>query len=408
MEGHGTPAPPHGDWVLRPDPLPKDTITVSDSQPEPGSEEQSSDLSPPGQPLPASQQQEPPLVLEPAPDGGTASPPDTHAPSDPGSFGRVLALVAIVALGLVLRWRHAEALEGVVFEWEADGFISAWEGQPWGGWNRLRPPGVGWAYARVAEQYGLQTTHAIRLACIALSLVGLLAAWELGRSVSRRGRLGRRSLTRCAVWAGLVWAVHPTLIRSSVSPTPELLVGPALCLLLSALIARRERRGPLAWALAVALVALASVVSGVVFLIAFAIGLIVYLIPVPRFSITAAGSAMLLAGVAALYAAQRGPEPGERVVLPDLAGVHSVMALAGIDPPHPNDLPAHADRRELLMLQTAQDGIARTPVLDLGTALLGRLLADVWGPARLQPLLDHGPVPLASDANGREIGRAHV
>lgn len=319
----------------------------------------------------------------------TGLPDDEQLAARSAGSGRalrgLLGLVAFLVLGVGLRMAHASALEGRVHEWEADGFVQAWEGRPWGAWNRLRPPALGMLLNRANDLYDLPTAGAVRWACVGLSVLGLLAAFELARSLSRHTGLDRRSALQAASWAAAIWAVHPTLIRSAVSPTPELLVGPALCLVLSRLVARRTG-GWVSLAGLALCAALAVVAGGAIVLLAMLACVLVYLLPVPRLPVTLRALSVVAVAAGALWIVQRGPDP-TRTWLPDTAPMHSFMSLIDAPPPHPNDLPTNSDRRELLLADITRRALRDTPPTDVLREFGLRLRRDALGTARLEPLL---------------------
>ncbi len=313
-------------------------------------------------------------------------------------------LLALV-LGLGLRAGHAEAMASTALEWEADGFVAALEGRGWDAINRVRAPGIGLTMNRLGESLGLTTILEVRMLCVALSLLALLAALDLALAGSRITGMTRRSVGRTLAWGTTVWALHPTLIRSAVSPTPELLLGGALCLALAGWA--RCHRG--AWILGLPLLALGSasavVLGGSVVALALVAGLIVYLLPVPRLA-SALGALLAVGAALALGAlAQRGPETLGREWLPDTAPAHSLLALADGRVLTPGEVQFHAEVRELDTMHRAYDAVASAPPLTLAFSLARRLGQDLLGPRRLAPLLQ-GIVDIPEDDSWLQARRA--
>lgn len=338
--------------------------------------------------------------------GSTGDP----APRGNGALLPVLAALLLVGLGLALRITHARALGSEVFEWEADLVIQTWEGRPWGAWNRLRVPGGPILLAALWERMPGAGVPPLRLVCVGLSVLGLAAALELARQVSLRSGLERRSVLRGVVWASVVWAIHPTLIRTAVSPSPELLTAPAVCFLLGRLVAGC-RPGPAGWwdrLLLLVGAAVATAFGGVLLGLAVLLGVLVYLLPLPRLSIALQALALLAVVGSCLWWIQRGPDPTRRW-LPDTAPVHSLLALLDAPPAHPNDLPCHADRREEFHLSRLREAWSTADGLAVMGRLADRLRQDALGPARLEPLISWWN-PEASSAGGtlrpgtRELG----
>lgn len=336
------------------------------------------------------------LPYDPDPAGRHEIDAQQNSPAPPlrrsPSVGLWLVLIGAVLLGLALRVGHAWELRDEAFEWEADGFVVAWEGRSLESWNRLRPPGLGLVMTGLREALGLETVLLVRLACVALSLLGLLAAVDLARALSRATGLGRRSLVGAAAFAALVWAVHPTLLRQAVTPTPELVVGPLACLALSRLVVFGARPGVWSWLVLALAVVGVCLGGGLAVVLALMVGVLVDLLPVPRFSVAVAPLALLLVGLAAFGWIQSGGGL-QRPWLPDTAGLHSVAALLELDPPHPDDIPAAADRREILHLQALRRGVAGVDPWFAGRALFERIRRDALGPGRLEPLLAFKQAP---------------
>lgn len=313
----------------------------------------------------------------------------TEPPSTTPSWtaGQATWWLLALVLGVGLRAAHAQSLSATVFEWEADGFVMALEGRSWDAVNRVRAPGLGLTLDRLGESLGMTTILEVRLLCVGLSLLALFAALDLALAASRITGMTRRSVGRALAWGTTVWAVHPTLVRSAVSPTPDLLVGAGLCLALAGLA--RCRRG--SWLVGLPLFALggalAVVVGGSVVALALVAGLIVYLLPVPRLP---AALAAILAVAVALTAgalAQRGPAGMNREWLPDTAPAHSLLALVDAPRLDPSAVPFHAEARELGTLHRAFEALTDAPPLPTALALAKRLGRDLAGPRRLAPLL---------------------
>jgi hypothetical protein len=295
----------------------------------------------------------------------------------------MLALV----LGIGLRAYHADSLGETVYEWEADGFVMALEGRGWDSINRVRPAGMGLTLDRLSSALGVTTLLEVRWVCVGLSILALMAALDLAVAASRVTGMTRRSIGRAMAWGTMAWAVHPTLVRSAVSPTPGVLLGGGLCLALAGLA--RCRGG--SWVLGCVLFclgcSLAVVVGGSVVALALSLGLLVYLVPVPR--LPAALAAMLAVGLAlgAGAMAQRGPAGMQREWLPDTAPAHSLLALTETPAIYPSDVSFHAEERELESFHRALSAVAAAPPVDLAVSLAARLGKHLAGPRRLTPLL---------------------
>jgi hypothetical protein len=306
--------------------------------------------------------------------------------------------VAWTALGLGLRVAHAVSLGPRVSEWEADGFLSVWEGHPWGAINRLRPPGTELLLGWLGGRFGLGDRLQVRLAMVALSLVGLGCAVLAAVALARRSKLERTSGLRAASWVALVWAVHPTLVAAAVTPVPESLLGTGLCLLLAGL-ALQGRAKAWGWLLAAVGASLSLLLGGLAVAVALAVGVLVYLIPVPPLGRTLAVGAWLAMAVLAGWFVQRGPDAA-RPWLPDTGWAHSMATLVDTPVPPPNDVPADADLRERQMLSNLGEGVEASGVGHLAAGLLRRLVFDLLGPGRFE-----GPVAAAA-APGADDGDA--
>lgn len=361
-----------------PAPEPRADLPVSDAEPVPAADrpDQAPDGSPPAE----------------------AAPPPA-APADPGAgLQAVLCLLAIL-VGLALRLGHGATLDGWVGEWETDGFVMAYEGRPWDADNRVRAPGHGLLLGRLAESLPDGAQVSVRWLSVGLSLLALLAAFQLVASASRATGMGRRSVARGCAFVATLWAVHPTLIRAAVSPTPESLTGGALCLLVAGLCRLRVRPGLVGWLGLTVGAALSVLVGGSVVALALVIGLLVYLLPVPRVLPALGALSAVVLALAAGWFVQRGPDPG-RPVVPDTAPVHALLALTDTPPPHPNDAPIDADVRAVQTLERAGQALGHADPLALALELARRAGPDLLGPRRLVPLLRPGGLALFSGAEG--------
>ncbi len=170
------------------------------------------------------------------------------------------ALAVATAIGLAVRAVYAWAWAADVAEWEADVFVTAWHGRPWEALNRMRAPGGGLAWGRLVEVFELGDILRVRLASVVVSLLALLAAVDLAVQLGRSTEMRKGSWIRAAAWMALVWAVHPTLVAASITPTPELVVGASGCWLLACALRRTHQPGLVSW-LAFAVQKLAEVAA---------------------------------------------------------------------------------------------------------------------------------------------------
>jgi hypothetical protein len=296
-------------------------------------------------------------------------------------------------VGLVLRVAQAWSGTGGVAEWEADGFALGWEGRPWASWNRVRPPAFPRAVHAGVDALGLTSVRGVRLLWVSVSLLSLLAAWDLVRALAHwsRAPLRRDALALC--WLTACWALLPTLVVSATTPTPEVLVGGALCLLVSAALRFRARPGPVRWTWLVVTGALALGLGGVVVAFALAVSLAVYMAPIPRLgTCVPLLLAAALAGTVA-WVAQRGPDPS-RPWLPDAAPAYVLATL--VDAPLQLDdrEPVDPDRRAARIWSLAADELAARRGLDLAGALTNRLLVDHLSPRRFEAVTGLPVLPI--------------
>jgi hypothetical protein len=322
------------------------------------------------------------VVFEPLDPGASGSPPTAPPAAGLGTF---LVLVLAIGVGLLLRVGFARAGLPEVADWEADGFISVWEGRPWGALNRVRPVGSALVLSDLGRVLPVASVEAVRMLSIGLSLLGLLAAMACAASLGAVTGLSRRSSLRAASWIACLWAVEPTLIRSSVSPTPELMTGVTACLLVASLGLVRRSPGLLSWLGACACASAFVLSGGLMSAVALAVGVVVYLMPVPRFR----RALVILAGLAVAlgtgWFVQRGPD-AERSWQPDVAWAYSAASLLESERVHPNNVPTDADRRSEQLLDAVRTSFSVQPPLTVARLWLGRLAFDLLGPRRLEPL----------------------
>ncbi len=292
-------------------------------------------------------------------------------------------LVLAIAVGLALRIGYASSAELPVGEWETDGFVTVWEGRPWGSLNRVRAPGLALLLTQLGEVLPVDSLRNVRLLAIGLSGLGFLAALLCAAALAAISGLSRRSMLRAASWMAWLWAVHPTLILSSVSPTPELITGSMACLMVAALAFARHRPGVLSSVLCALAGGAFVVAGGVLAAVALVVGVLVWLMPIPPFGRMLAGVTILVLALASGWAVQRGSD-GERPWFPDTAWAYSWSAMVDHPGPHPNDIPTDADQRARLALSTAWDATTQSDGVWIGQTWLNRLAFQLMGPRRFE------------------------
>jgi len=319
----------------------------------------------------------------------TESSSPAELPSAEASSGSSLSsfvfLLLALAVGVVLRIGYAESPEVGVGEWEADGFVATWEGRSWGSLNRVRPPGLPFVLSQVGKVLPVKGLADVRLLSVGLSVLGLMAAWLCAGALAAVSGLKRRSMVRAAGWMTAVWAVQPTLLMSSISPTPELLTGLTACLLVACLAYGRSSPSGLSWLLTTLAAAAFLVCGGILAAVAVTLGVIVYLLPVPPAGRALVVLCALTVALATGWFVQRGPD-GERPWAPDTAWAYSGRAMLGASGPHPNDIPTHADLRARQTIQTAFDAARDAGVGTIARLWGGRLVYQLLGARRLEPL----------------------
>ncbi len=331
---------------------------------------------------------------DPAVDAPVSAAPELAAGAGVATF---VLLVVALAVGLGLRAAYAFRPDIEVGAWEADGFVTAWVGRPWDALSRVRPPAFPIALSQAGRSLGLTSVADVRWLAIGFSVLGLLAAVVCAASVAAVSGLTRRSVLRAAAWMTGLWAIHPTLVLSSVSPTPEVLVGTTGCLFVAALVWVRGRPGVVS-ALAAAVAGGAFVsAGGVLAAAALVVGVVVYLMPVPP-----AGRALtVLAGLALAlglgWFVQRGPD-SERAWTPDTAWAYSWRAALGGAQPHPNDVPSDIDQRADQALAVAWDATTATDPLEVARVWGRRLAFDLMGPRRFRPAAEALGLPVEEGA----------
>lgn len=333
-----------------------------------------------------------PLDAAPTEVPAEAAQPDAEphaAPADPlpaAGFGSLLWLLLALAAGLAVRVGWAREFAGGVAEWEADGFVWTLLGRPEDALNRLRAPGGPWLLGRLGDVWLAESILAVRLICVGLSAVGLLAAVVAAGCVARLTDLTQRSLLRAAAWMAWIWAVHPSLVASSISPVPEVVVAIPAALLVAGLAWRGAGGGLPAWLFSLAAATCVVLVGGSAWAVLLVVGLVVFLAPVPR-PIPAVGAGLLVAAALAVGAwVQAGDDP-ERPWLPDTAPMHSLLALG----PHADrswgQTSSNTDLRELEVVDLVLEDVVTVPG-ELALALLERLAFEQLGPDRFLPVFE--------------------
>ncbi|MHC4845921.1 MAG: hypothetical protein ACYTCU_07145 [Planctomycetota bacterium] len=312
----------------------------------------------------------------------------------PARSGRLMGLALLwLVLGLGLRAVLAWARTGGVAEWEADGFVLGWEGRAWDSWNRMRPPLHPWILHGGVEAFGLQSILQVRLLCVTVSLLGLLAAWDLVLALAHWSRAPARRVGLALCWLTGCWALFPTLIVSAVSPTPEVFIGGSLCLFLSAVLRFRARPGPVRWAWMLATCALALGVGGLLVAVAVALALVVYLVPVPRLGVSLPLLLAAALAAASIWFVQRGPD-ASRPWLPDASPAYALASLSGVPLELDDTEPVDPDRRVRDVWSQVSSELASQRGLDMASAVTNRLLVDHLSPRRFEGISALPVLPL--------------
>ena len=330
--------------------------------------------------------------------GGPAAPRRSGSQADGGLRGVGgwgLVLVGLV-VGLVLRWAAARRLGAEALEWDADGFVTWFEGWSWGAWNRSRPPGSQALWGWLGQASGLRDVAQIhRWLGLLSGLSSWVAAAVVVGSLSARLPGGRRSLARGLRWMTWLWALLPTLVCVAPHPVPEAISGTAACLLLAALAfaaAPRTRWAPtlLAWTGVAVAAAAWLCVGGLIAALTLLVSLLAYLLPVPRLGVAAPPVLALGLAGAAFWFAQRGPE-ATRPWLPDTGPAWSLAKLG--------DLPLRLDATPVVdpdlrvgrLYVDSLHLLADRGVTDTVARVGRRLAIDGLNPRRFEELRPDGP-----------------
>lgn len=308
--------------------------------------------------------------------GASASP---FAPAGVSSSARPAAWLALwLLLGLGLRIALGLSSPDAA-EWEADGFVRAWEGWQSGEQNRMRAPGFLLLLDGLGRWAGTRPVVGLRLACVAVSLATLACAWAAVASLVRSTTYARRSTWRGCAWVTGVWAIWPAAVQAGASPVPESAVGGAACLVLAAMAAWGRGHGWPAWFGLLASLFVFVALGGLVAALACVAGLLAWLLPVPRFRVGVPAVLAVVLGLAAAAWLQH--VPGRRL-LPDGAPSWGLAAL--VDTPMHLDasLPVDPDRRALHIQAEAVRDAREAGALDLAGRLAQRLVLDQLGPGR--------------------------
>jgi hypothetical protein len=285
-------------------------------------------------------------------------------------------------LGLRLALAFEES--GSVREWEADGFVRAWEGWTWGELNRMRPPGFCALLGALRGVPGLSDVFGLRLACIGLSLSNLACGWVLVAALVPSLRVPVPSRLSGCAWLTAIWALSPTLVEVGVRPLPESVLGGVACLALAAGAAFSRRPGwPTMVLLALTLCAL-LLAGGLLAALAVLAATLTWLAPVPRFAFALPLVLACLAAFAGAYRVQAGPD-AERAFMPDGAPAWSLAALFEAPMALDTTLPVDPDRRALHVYAQALDEGHTLGVLRVAGAVGRRCVLEHLGPARLAP-----------------------
>jgi hypothetical protein len=298
-------------------------------------------------------------------------------------------MAAGLLLGVGLRAQVAAGSGSEIAEWEADGFLRCWETLGWAPVNRMRPPLGGWLLEVLGHALGLASVADVRQLAVALSVLPLVGALWLARS-----------LARCLAWpapargwtlACLVtwlWAVSPGLLACAASPTADGLTGLGLCVAAAGATCLAATPGAAgARRIGSALLLGAGVLLGVLaggVPVALAIGaaLLAFLLRLPPVRVAWWPAAAVLLACATAFWAQLGPGP-ERVPRGfEAAPAHAVLALFGQSDELELREPLDAARRAARARETALTVARQAGLADCTRALAVRLADDLLAPAR--------------------------
>lgn len=315
----------------------------------------------------------------------TATPPapDPAARRPDGVALAWIGTFAWLGLGLAVRiwWAARDTLP--VSEWSARGFVQAWHQTTLGDWNRFTPPLAGWLLPRIHAARGLPEILDVRLASLGLSLAALAAACLLAALLARSTRLPRRSLGRGLCWLTAVWALHPSLVATAVEPSNDGLLGGALCLALCGPALTLAGHGALGWVLLALGSLLALLAGGVAVAVALAVGLLVFLLPIPRLGqLLRVTSALLAAGVLAWTLQGLGAEG--RLATPDAGPAASLSALMQSVQPRQDELAVHPDVRVAEAYADVGAALEHADVGHLLAAAFERVLLEQLAPIRFR------------------------
>jgi hypothetical protein len=290
-------------------------------------------------------------------------------------------LLGWLLVGLGLRVALALVEAGSAREWEADGFVRAWEGWSWGEWSRMRPPGVSALLGALGRWQALAGVLGLRLACIGLSLANLACGWVLVVALVPSLRIAVPARLAGCAWLTAIWALSPTLVEVGVRPLPESLLGGMACLALAAAAAFSRRPGPvrtLLLALALCGVLLAG---GLVAALTVLAAALTWLLPVPRFRLALPFVLACVAAFAGAWWVQAGPDR-ERPFMPDGAPAWALAALLEAPMALDTSLPVDPDRRALHIYARALDEARVLGALRVAGAFGRRCVLEQLGPAR--------------------------
>jgi len=293
----------------------------------------------------------------------------------------LLALAVGVGLRAGVAWSQADHAA----EWEADGFVRAWEALPFQGLNLVRPPLNGWVFHKLTSAAGLESILAVRLAGVAVSVFALGCAMALVLALAGVTRAARRSRGFALAWMTGIWAVAPTLFVTAARPTGETLLGGLLCLLCAALVTWGRHAGPLSWICVAATTCLVLLAGGVVMAAALAVGLLIYMAPVPRVGVALPMLLAVVVGFGGALWLGGGRPGGEDSVIPlDSAPGYGLVAFVGRSVALDDRQPVDVDRRTHVVYRTAWAGAREEGVLGVATEFSRRLVLDQLSPRRFE------------------------
>lgn len=275
--------------------------------------------------------------------------------------------------GVALRLMLAQRLDSAA-EWESDTCLWAWaDADTRALASGCRPAGLQSLWAVLGGVTSTPSLAALRVGAVGLSVAAWACAWWLALALLQWRGASPRAISRARLVLSVAWAASPTLLGAGPRFVPELISGGLLCLVAGAAVRVRLEPSLGRWLGLCIASAVAVSVGGVGVAFALCVGLGVFLLCLPRFSVALTALAVFLVAAVGAVAFARAQDDS-RPWRPDSGPAYAVAALVGA--------PVILDDRESGLPEVRSDAVWRQCGRTIAAQPVSETLMQLGGRAR--------------------------